>query len=238
MVIRDAGDHLVYNGRKSFSTGSKVSDVTVLEGVLEETDTHVFAIVPGDQPGIAFTGEHLHHPGQTREQTVGHREVRQGNAYGGGQHEDEGGAGPGRGPVAALVPDEPHEVPGQADSTEKDLLESGAPGIVGRVQTGSGRRPAHADQCAVQSTETVLCRLHQPGSRRGLAVVRSNPGGIPGRSGALCQAGRGRCHRRLVPGAEHHLGTFGDERLGGSEPQAAAATGHQRRVLAGGPHPV
>ncbi|MGI5128569.1 acyl-CoA dehydrogenase family protein [Pseudonocardia sp. CA-107938] len=54
VVIRDEGDHLVFNGRKSFSTGSKVSDVTVLEGVLEGTDTHVFAIVPSAQPGITF----------------------------------------------------------------------------------------------------------------------------------------------------------------------------------------
>lgn len=54
VVIRDEGDHIVYNGRKSFSTGSKVSDVTVLEGVLENTDTHVFAIVPSAQPGITF----------------------------------------------------------------------------------------------------------------------------------------------------------------------------------------
>ncbi|GAY08200.1 acyl-CoA dehydrogenase family protein [Pseudonocardia sp. N23] len=52
--IRDEGDRIVFNGRKSFSTGSKVSDVTVLEGVLEGTDTHVFAIVPSDQPGITF----------------------------------------------------------------------------------------------------------------------------------------------------------------------------------------
>jgi alkylation response protein AidB-like acyl-CoA dehydrogenase len=52
--IRDGGDHIVYSGRKTFSTGSKVSDVTVLEGVLEGTDTHVFAIVPSDQPGITF----------------------------------------------------------------------------------------------------------------------------------------------------------------------------------------
>ena len=29
----------MFNGRKSFSTGSKVSDVTVLEGVLEGTNT-------------------------------------------------------------------------------------------------------------------------------------------------------------------------------------------------------
>jgi alkylation response protein AidB-like acyl-CoA dehydrogenase len=52
--IRDEGTQIVYNGRKTFSTGSKVSDVTVLEGVLEGTDTHVFAIVPSDQPGITF----------------------------------------------------------------------------------------------------------------------------------------------------------------------------------------
>ncbi|MEU7817944.1 acyl-CoA dehydrogenase family protein [Pseudonocardia sp. NPDC049154] len=54
VVIRDAGDHIVYNGRKSFSTGSRVSDVTVLEGVLDGTDTHIFAIVPSQQPGITF----------------------------------------------------------------------------------------------------------------------------------------------------------------------------------------
>ncbi|MCE0768248.1 acyl-CoA dehydrogenase family protein [Pseudonocardia kujensis] len=59
VVIRDAGDHLVYNGRKSFSTGSRVSDVTVLEGVLDGADpgapgTHVFAIVPSRQPGLTF----------------------------------------------------------------------------------------------------------------------------------------------------------------------------------------
>lgn len=54
VVIRDEGEYLVFNGLKSFSTGSKVSDVTVLEGVLEGTDTHVFAIVPSDQPAIIF----------------------------------------------------------------------------------------------------------------------------------------------------------------------------------------
>jgi alkylation response protein AidB-like acyl-CoA dehydrogenase len=54
LSIREDGDQLVYNGRKSFSTGSKVSDVTVLEGVLEGTDTHIFAIVPSRQEGIRF----------------------------------------------------------------------------------------------------------------------------------------------------------------------------------------
>ncbi|MFD9378140.1 acyl-CoA dehydrogenase family protein [Streptomyces sp. NPDC059999] len=50
----EAGDTLVFTGRKSFSTGSKVSDVTVLEGVLEGTDHHIFAIVPSDSEGLTF----------------------------------------------------------------------------------------------------------------------------------------------------------------------------------------
>ncbi len=54
VVISDEGDEIVYRGKKSFSTGSKVSDVTVLEGVVDGTDTHVFAIVPSDQPAITF----------------------------------------------------------------------------------------------------------------------------------------------------------------------------------------
>lgn len=54
LTIRDDRDELVYNGRKSFSTGSKVSDVTVLEGVLSGTDKHIFAIVPSKQDGIVF----------------------------------------------------------------------------------------------------------------------------------------------------------------------------------------
>ncbi|WP_224389707.1 acyl-CoA dehydrogenase family protein [Pseudonocardia sp. ICBG1293] len=54
LTIRDEGDELVYSGRKSFSTGSRVSDVTVREGVVEGTGTHVFAIVPSHQEGIVF----------------------------------------------------------------------------------------------------------------------------------------------------------------------------------------
>ncbi|MGW7019654.1 acyl-CoA dehydrogenase family protein [Streptomyces decoyicus] len=54
VVVRDEGESLVFTGRKSFSTGSKVSDVTVLEGVLEGTDDHVFAIVPSDSAGLTF----------------------------------------------------------------------------------------------------------------------------------------------------------------------------------------
>ncbi|MEU5236057.1 acyl-CoA dehydrogenase family protein [Streptomyces lydicus] len=54
VVVRDEGETLVFSGRKSFSTGSRVSDVTVLEGVLEGTDQHVFAIVPSDSDGLTF----------------------------------------------------------------------------------------------------------------------------------------------------------------------------------------
>ncbi|MGI6874139.1 acyl-CoA dehydrogenase family protein [Amycolatopsis sp. 3B14] len=54
LKITQDGDELVYHGHKSFSTGSKVSDLTVLEGVLEGTDEHIFAIVPSKQPGIVF----------------------------------------------------------------------------------------------------------------------------------------------------------------------------------------
>ncbi|MDF2919843.1 MAG: monooxygenase, partial [Microbacterium sp.] len=57
LTIREEGDELVFSGRKSFSTGGSVADLTVLEGVLEGTDTHVFAIVPTAQEGIVFAGD-------------------------------------------------------------------------------------------------------------------------------------------------------------------------------------
>ena len=55
-VIED-GDELIFSGHKSFSTGGRVSDLTVLEGILDGSDTHIFAIVPTDQPGIAFADD-------------------------------------------------------------------------------------------------------------------------------------------------------------------------------------
>ncbi|KRF14076.1 monooxygenase [Nocardioides sp. Soil797] len=57
LVITEVDGELAYNGRKSFSTGGRVSDVTVLEGVIEGTDDHVFAIVPTQQDGIRFLGD-------------------------------------------------------------------------------------------------------------------------------------------------------------------------------------
>lgn len=54
----DRGDHLVFSGFKSFSTGGRVADVTVLEGVLEGSDDqHVFAIVPGGTEGFKYYGD-------------------------------------------------------------------------------------------------------------------------------------------------------------------------------------
>ncbi|MEV4688997.1 acyl-CoA dehydrogenase family protein [Microbacterium sp. LWH3-1.2] len=55
LEIVEDGDQLVFNGRKSFSTGGRVADLTVLEGVLRET--HIFAIVPTAQEGIVFAGD-------------------------------------------------------------------------------------------------------------------------------------------------------------------------------------
>jgi alkylation response protein AidB-like acyl-CoA dehydrogenase len=57
LVITEDGGELVYNGEKSFSTGGRVSDVTVLEGVIEGTEKHVFAIVPTQQDGLRFKGD-------------------------------------------------------------------------------------------------------------------------------------------------------------------------------------
>lgn len=57
LVITEEAGELVFRGEKSFSTGGRISDVTVLEGVLEGTEKHVFAIVPTDQPAIRFKGD-------------------------------------------------------------------------------------------------------------------------------------------------------------------------------------
>lgn len=52
--ISSEGDYIVFNGAKHFNTGGVVSDLTVLEGVLEGTDGHIFALVPTKQEGISF----------------------------------------------------------------------------------------------------------------------------------------------------------------------------------------
>ena len=52
--IRDNGDHIVFSGFKHFNTGGVVSDLTVLEGVYEETGKHIFALAETKQPAIIF----------------------------------------------------------------------------------------------------------------------------------------------------------------------------------------
>ncbi|GKT84418.1 thermophilic desulfurizing enzyme family protein [Colletotrichum tofieldiae] len=53
--ITSDGEKVVFNGFKNFNTGGVISDLTVLEGVLEGTEDHLYAIVKTDQPGIVFS---------------------------------------------------------------------------------------------------------------------------------------------------------------------------------------
>jgi alkylation response protein AidB-like acyl-CoA dehydrogenase len=54
LKITSDGDEIVFNGFKHFNTGGVISDLTVLEGVLDGTEDHIFAIVKTDQVGIQF----------------------------------------------------------------------------------------------------------------------------------------------------------------------------------------
>ncbi|KAF1827514.1 acyl-CoA dehydrogenase NM domain-like protein [Dissoconium aciculare CBS 342.82] len=55
LKITSEGDEIVFNGFKNFNTGGVVSDLTVLEGVLEGTEDHIFTFVKTDQPGMVFS---------------------------------------------------------------------------------------------------------------------------------------------------------------------------------------
>ncbi|KAL9080648.1 MAG: hypothetical protein Q9157_000624 [Trypethelium eluteriae] len=52
--ITSENEHVVFNGFKNFNTGGVISDLTVLEGVLEGSDAHIFAFCPTQQSGIQF----------------------------------------------------------------------------------------------------------------------------------------------------------------------------------------
>lgn len=56
LVATDKGDTLEFNGGKTFSTGSKISDVTWLEGIIEggDPDQSLFALAPSNHKGITF----------------------------------------------------------------------------------------------------------------------------------------------------------------------------------------
>lgn len=55
LKVVDDGDHFIVSGFKYFNTGGVVSDATVLEGVLDGTEEHIFVVVPTQQPGIQFS---------------------------------------------------------------------------------------------------------------------------------------------------------------------------------------
>lgn len=55
LKITSQGDKLVFNGFKHFNTGGVISDLTVLEGVYENTEDHIFAFAPTNQSGIVFS---------------------------------------------------------------------------------------------------------------------------------------------------------------------------------------
>lgn len=52
--ITSDGDDIVFNGSKNFNTGGVISDLTVLEGVYQGTDSHIFTFAPTDQVGLQF----------------------------------------------------------------------------------------------------------------------------------------------------------------------------------------
>lgn len=54
LKITSEGDDIVFNGFKHFNTGGVISDATILEGVLDGTEDHIFTIAPTKQPGIQF----------------------------------------------------------------------------------------------------------------------------------------------------------------------------------------
>lgn len=54
LKITSEGDEIVFNGNKNFNTGGVISDLTVLEGVLDGTEDHIFTLVKTDQVGIQF----------------------------------------------------------------------------------------------------------------------------------------------------------------------------------------
>lgn len=79
------GDVWVFNGKKTFSTGSKISDVTILEGALPD-GTHVFAPVLSKQKGIIYGDQWVDTLGMRATQsggvTIDHVEVDPKDALG------------------------------------------------------------------------------------------------------------------------------------------------------------
>lgn len=54
LKITPDGNHIVFTGNKHFNIGGVVSDLTVLEGILNGTQDRIFALAETQQPGIQF----------------------------------------------------------------------------------------------------------------------------------------------------------------------------------------
>lgn len=54
LKITSEGDKIIFDGFKHFNTGGVISDLTVLEGVYDGTEDHIFAFAVTDQSGIQF----------------------------------------------------------------------------------------------------------------------------------------------------------------------------------------
>jgi alkylation response protein AidB-like acyl-CoA dehydrogenase len=62
VLVVDAGDHLLFTGIKRFSTGARVADWLLLEGVLADadgkpTEQRVFGLTPADRPQIVRSAD-------------------------------------------------------------------------------------------------------------------------------------------------------------------------------------
>ncbi|KAF2729212.1 hypothetical protein EJ04DRAFT_537962 [Polyplosphaeria fusca] len=57
LKITSQGNKVEFEGFKHFNTGGVVSDLTVLEGVYESTEDHIFAFAPTSDPGIKFSND-------------------------------------------------------------------------------------------------------------------------------------------------------------------------------------
>ncbi|MED7955238.1 acyl-CoA dehydrogenase family protein [Kitasatospora sp. NPDC058201] len=54
LVIQDAGGDMLFHGRLDRALGHPVSDITILEGFLEDGDTPISALAMSDHPGLTF----------------------------------------------------------------------------------------------------------------------------------------------------------------------------------------
>jgi alkylation response protein AidB-like acyl-CoA dehydrogenase len=55
-TVRSEGEQVVFNGRASLPSGSRVSDMTVLEGLLDGGGRHVLALVATEHSGLGHRG--------------------------------------------------------------------------------------------------------------------------------------------------------------------------------------